>query len=556
MANKITKKAKKMQADAKTGRVENFMGNDSFRPDPVMALRMAAASSIFGEPQYYRDGMRKDSQMKYRVPAWLRPLLIVNGGTDNRNSAEYMEELIDKALDADFGAVLDFAAELRRDYYARLNPQIIMVRAAMHPKRAEYSEKNPGKFRDIEQAVMTRADEPAVQASYYLYANKGQKNKIPSILKRSWADRLGKATAYEINKYKNAEIGMIDTVRLCHAKGELINELMKNGGVVTSAGEKTWENLRSEGMSWKDIFATTKVPHMAVLRNLRGIANELEDTAENRAFMESILNKMESGVPYGKQYPFRYYTAYREIEKSDCHFKPVILASLSRCMKTSVKNLPPMKGKVMVLSDNSGSAWGTIPTEYGKVTVAEIGNLSAIITAMTADEGYVGIFGDDLEIVPINKEADIMDCMTKLNKIGRGIGGGTENGVWLFFKDAVENKQHWDTVFIYSDMQAGYSGLYGINRGEPVEFVKKHGFEKYLGDASMINVVQLVEIYRREVNAKCNVFCVQTAGYDNNVLPQLMHRVGILYGWTGKEAVYADKLIKEWDTLEAQRAAQ
>ena len=426
-----------------------------------------------------------------------------------------------------------------------------MVRAALHPKRAEFNEKYPGEFRRIESRVMSRADEPAVQASYYLFMNKGKKNNIPSILKRSWADRLERATAYEISKYKNAEIGMIDTVRICHAKGTLIDELMRNGDVATTEEQQTWERLRSSGRKWDDILKSTKVPYTALIRNLRGIATELVDNQENRALMDEVLNKLISGVPYGKQYPFRYYTAYKEVERSSCNFKRKILSALSECMKRSVDNMPKLKGKVMVLSDNSGSAWGTIPSEYGSVTVAEIDNLSAVITAMTADEGYVGIFGDRLEIVPIKKDDDIMGCMNHLNSIAKSIGGRTENGIWLFWKQAIEQKEHWDTVFIYSDMQAGYSGLYGINRGEPVEFVKAHGIQNYLGRKEMINVVQLVEIYRREVFSKCNVFCVQTAGYNNNVLPQIMYRVGILTGWTGKESVYADKMIRLWEELDA-----
>lgn len=550
MANKITKEVKKIQADKKDGRVTNFMGNDSFRPDPLTALRMAAASSIFGEPQYYRNGANgKEAYLtrKQETPSWLIPYLIDNGGIDKKDSATYMEELIDNALDYDFNGVLDFAAELRNDYLARLNPQVIMVRAALHPKRNAFNEEHPGKFREIETKVMSRADEPAVQASYYLYLNEGQKNKIPSILKRSWADCLNSLTAYEINKYKNAEIGMIDTVRICHANSPFINELMKNGSVKVKENEKTWENLRSEGKSWKEILDTINIPHMALLRNLRGIADELEYNDENRKYMADLLSKLEKGVLKGKQYPFRYWQAYKHL--NGCHFKPLLQASLSRCMKIALDNMPDIKGKVMVLTDNSGSAWGTIPSEYGSVTIAEIDNLSAVLTAMKADEGYIGVFGDRLEVTAVNKESSIMDIMEKVSNAGRKIGGSTENGVWLFWKNAIEKQEHWDNVFIYSDMQAGYSGLYGIHSHDYVSFVMSYE-GNYKGKNNYINVVQLVEIYRKNVFDKVNVFSVQTAGYDNSVLPQTMYRTAILYGWTGKETVYADKIIKEWSKFD------
>ena len=37
--------------------VQNFMGGTSFEVSPLQTLRIVAASSIFGEPQYYRDGL-------------------------------------------------------------------------------------------------------------------------------------------------------------------------------------------------------------------------------------------------------------------------------------------------------------------------------------------------------------------------------------------------------------------------------------------------------------------------------------------------------------------
>ena len=103
--------------------------------------------------------------------------------------------------------------------------------------------------------------------------------------------------------------------------------------------------------------------------------------------------------------------------------------TLEACMDESLKNMPKLKGKTMVLSDNSGSAWGTFNSEYGTVTVAEIGNLSAVITAMLSDEGYVGVFGDRLEVVPISHRNGILSQMKEVTRVGKTVGGGTENGI-------------------------------------------------------------------------------------------------------------------------------
>ena len=73
-----------------------------------------------------------------------------------------------------------------------------MVRAATHPKRTEWTDANPGKFDEYNQQVMKRADEPMSQMAYYLYLNKGKKNNIPSIIKRSWAKNLSGLSRYKV----------------------------------------------------------------------------------------------------------------------------------------------------------------------------------------------------------------------------------------------------------------------------------------------------------------------------------------------------------------------
>ena len=92
-------------------------------------------------------------------------------------------------MDYDFGATLNLAVELRDAYFMRLNPQVIMVRAAIHPKRAEFTAANPGKFNEIEKHVMSRADEPMTQLAYFIALNKGKKN-LPTILKKSIANKI------------------------------------------------------------------------------------------------------------------------------------------------------------------------------------------------------------------------------------------------------------------------------------------------------------------------------------------------------------------------------
>lgn len=539
--SKAVKEEKETKLHRKDETVINFMDGESFMINPLDTMKMVTASSIFGEPSYYRDGKIgtkvKDAYYK------MHPLVkgtILDKTYENRSTTEIMESVIDKALSYDFEGTLNWAVTLRKEFYMRLNPQVIMVRAAVHPGRKEFTETHPGKFSEIEKQVMARADEPASQIAYYLYLNKSKKN-MPSILKRSIAEKLSSLSRYQVAKYKNHEIGMIDAVRITHANSEVLDELMQTGTVEIKENQKTWENLRSEGKVWKEIFETIDIQHMALLRNLRGVFTEVE----NSSFCDKYLDKLKSGVVNGKQFPFRYYTALKMIEKSSCNHKSKIIDALEECMDVSLENMPKLKGKTMCLSDNSGSAWGSINSEYGTVTVAEIDNLSSVIAASLSDEGYVGKFGDKLIVHPVSKRNGVLNQAASISKTGYGdVGGSTEGGIWEFFKNAIEKKEHWDNIFIYSDMQAGHGGLYGT-RTQKIEY-SKLGF----ATGSYINVFDLILEYRKKVNPKVNVFSVQTAGYDNSAIPENSYRCAILYGWTGKELNYAVEMNKLWDEVE------
>ena len=284
--------------------------------------------------------------------------------------------------------------------------------------------------------------------------------------------------------------------------------------------------------------------HMAILRNLRNIATYCDSDHVKKALLA-----LKASVKNGKQFPFRYYTALQMIKNSSCNHKTQIIDALEECIDISLENMPRLKGKTMCLSDNSGSAWGSIPSEYGTVKIAEIDNLSSVITAALSEEGYVGKFGDKLITHPISKRNGILSQAEAISKTRcNDVGASTEGGIWEFFKNAINKKEHWDNIFIYSDQQAGHGGLYGTYK-QLREYGEKYGCG-YSGN--YINVYDLILEYRKKVNPKVNVFSVQTASYTNVLIPENSYRCALLYGWSGKELNYADKINKLWDEVESK----
>ena len=394
-------------------KVTNFMGGISYELNPLDTLKMISASSIFGEPSYYRTGEFETGIVRdsvYDIHRLFLEYSIIDDKFAGMKTSEIMETVIDQALDFDYEGVLNWAVTIRKEYLMRLNPQIIMVRASVHPKRAEYSKSSPGGFKEINKKVMSRADEPATQLTYWLYKNQ-TKNKIPSILKRSWAAKLSSLSRYELYKYRNSGLGIIDTVRVCHAGGGDIYELMRTGTISMEEDGLTWQTLRSSGKKWAEIIETIEIPHMALLRNLRGIFEEIDDTG----ICHKLMEKLKNGVIKGRQFPFRYWSAMRAVGYAELNHKSIILDALEGCMDIAAEQLPQLSGKTMCLSDNSGSAWGAFTSEFGTVTVAEIDNLSSVITARNSDDGYVGKFGDK-SVNLIHRQRSRSTCRISVRK--------------------------------------------------------------------------------------------------------------------------------------------
>lgn len=519
------------------GQVINFMNGINYTLDPLMTLKMISASSIFGEPSYYRNSAIKE----YTYYNVLSMFVFSIFNSEQMSTDEIFENAVNDALEYDFKGTLEWASTLRSDYYMRLNPQVIMVLASKHPKRKEFTTEYPGLFTKIQESVMLRADEPASQFSYYVYKY-GSKKNMPNILKKAWARKLESLNVYQVNKYKNSHEGMIDTVRVSHANSSVLDKLMKDN-LSVEKDNTTWESLRSDGHNWVEVFNTIKVPYMATLKNLRGIGVELNELLDSNKISRTealavwdtvnntIINK--ELVLKSKLFPYRFKTAYNMIEKYVNVFnQKKILGSLEQAMDISLANMPTLEGKVAVLSDNSGSAWGAFTSEYGSNLIAEIGNLSAVITAMNSEDGHVFTFGDELAEVNI-KGMSIIEASNEVDKVGKTVGEFTEHGAFKFIRDAIENNTHWDTIFLYSDMQAGTADLY--DRDLYTDFNS------------------LVKKYRENVNPLVNVYTVQTAGYDNNVMPAYQPRHTLLYGWTGKELLFASTMNKLWDKSQVNK---
>jgi hypothetical protein len=525
----------KAESKTETTKHQNFMGGSSyFLGNPITTLRIAASSCFFGEPQYYRvDDDSKPKASGYRPQftsladgdlTRLRTELGALSPTTwkGKGPTEIIENAIDEALAFDAEGTLREAARLRQEENIRTTPQVILVRASHH-----VNVRGTSLLKLYGPQIIRRADEPAVGLAYHVYRY-GKDKPLPNGLKRAWKRALEGFNEYQLAKYRQESKGSkaVDVVNLVHANSAAIDKLMKGELKTTDA---TWESIISrEGSSaetWHKALGV--MGHMAMLRNVR---NLLEKGVDPALFTKALVE----GAATGKQLPFRYFSAYKAVEGKA---PPQVLDAIEECLMQSLGNLPHFSGRVASLCDNSGSAWGAMTSSAGTMPVAEIANLTGVITGMVADEGYVGVFGDNLEMIPIRKKSSVFDQLKTTITAGRGIGGSTENGIWLFWDKAIREKQHWDHVFVYSDMQAGHGGLYGINAGAYREYA-------WPSSPRQIDVGKLVNKYRATVNPNVKVYLVQMAGYTDTIMPEFYKNTYILGGWGDGLLRFAAEMAK------------
>lgn len=494
--------------------------------NPITQLRVMASSCFFGEPMYYHDYKKiEEKQQKHnKFEPYLDKVLtsIVNiPDYHSYSPSKLIETAIDEALNYDVEATLLEAVRLRQEENIRTTPQVIMVRAANHPNC-----RGTGLIAKYADKILSRTDEAAVQLAY-------QKQvfgkPIPNALKKAWKKFLETRTAYQLAKYRmeNRQYKTVDVVNLVHAHSEPIDSLMK--GTLKLSEEDTWEALISKNGSTTENWtkAVSLMGHMALLKNIR---NFIKHSVKEEVFLPKLLETSHNS----KMLPFEYFSAYKAVENDA---RGNVLDAIEKCLMNSLKELPKFKGKSISLCDNSGSAQNTTQSSLGTIKISDIGNLMATLTGKCSDDGYIGIFGDNLKKLPIRKNSSLFDDLKNINLEAEDIGASSENGIWLFFDSAITKKEIYDHIFVYSDMQAGHGGLYGNHPNKYKDYI-------YPNSGNHIDVAKLIKTYREKVNPNVFVYLVQIAGQKDTLVPSFYDRTYILGGWSDKLLRFADQMTK------------
>ena len=98
--SKMLDSVKETRSDVKSKRVTNFMGGNSFELNALDTLKMVTASSIFGEPSYYRNGEFDEAKIKdavYSVHSLMKELSVLDDSKySGKTTSQIMKWLLMK----------------------------------------------------------------------------------------------------------------------------------------------------------------------------------------------------------------------------------------------------------------------------------------------------------------------------------------------------------------------------------------------------------------------------------------------------------------------------
>ena len=416
--------------------------------------------------------------------------------------------------------------------------------------------------------------------------------KIPNSIKKGFKAALERLDAYQIDKYKmnSRQVKLIDLVNLLHptptqkneeAYKRLINgesladlyeskvlekEMSKGGQTAKTEEEKT--AAKEEAIS--TVLDNVKgMPIFNLLRNLRNIIlyapNRIDDAIAQLTTREKIVNS--------RLLPFRFATAYTEIENMSYEakkpsssialeseiskmkltqnefatIKAKVLNALEDALEYACENIPELEGGTYILCDDSGSMTGDMGghsrvSAFSKTTSAAIGHLFAAMVGWKQKDIYIGLFGDRLIPVEVDRSKRMLDFCNYLNSKGNLCGGSTEAGIYEFLRQCIREKKKVDNVIVFSDCQIGSgaeTAWYGTDSSD-----RSGRFQDLFKEF-------------KKINPMCNFIVCNLRSAKGNSVFHKSQRILNIAGWSEKifdviksNTVGMDAIIKKIEAIE------
>ena len=237
--------------------------------------------------------------------------------------------------------------------------------------------------------------------------------------------------------------------------------------------------------------------YMAILRNVRNIL----EAGVSEKHLEKVLSALsdEKAVRKSRQLPFRYLSAYKELEGIG---GSRVFDALENAVEASIANMPKLDGTTLIAVDVSGSMGGPVSSN-SKVRCYEIAMLLGLIANKICDNSYFYTFNTEITPYAVSHRSGILETVNRAR-----CGGGTD--MYLPFKKMITGNIKADRVIILSDNECNSGG--GYYSKKPVQ--------------------TLADEYRRRTGNDIWVHAIDLQGYGT----QQFHgkHTNIIAGWSEK----------------------
>lgn len=318
-----------------------------------------------------------------------------------------------------------------------------------------------------------RVDDLIELVSYF----KKDKLPLPKQVKRGIRNAILKFNRYQLAKYRaeGKTTSLVDVFNLTHPKPEHANEEQKQAWNDLVEGKlvsfDTWEteisNAKDDAArkaAWAKLVMEDKIGYMALLRNLNNLIKyDVDEVVVAKACL-TLADPDE--VKRSKQLPFRFYTAYQNVQGSR-----LLTDAISIAMDHAVANTPELPGKTMIAIDCSGSM-----RSNGAIEKAAIFGATLVRANQNAE---LVMYDTTLKSLTVSGRTPVIDIARHI--MSEATGGGTETS--LVFKYCVEKNKTFDRIIIISDNESwqesnGYNGP-GVNAFYN-EFKRVSGTDPYV----------------------------------------------------------------------------
>lgn len=485
---------------------ENYERGIAFTQEPDMELYTRVSTSLVGENKYYESGGESDSRII---------------------------QLIHHVADKDPKFVLQLAIHARNTLNLRSIPIMLLGEASLDNNAKPF-------VRAASKHIIQRADELTEMLSYmqaklgdFGDGNLGGKDakkareapmgKLPNSMKKALAMNFGKFDEYQLAKYnkRGSKVKLKDVLRLTHPKpvNDEQSKLWKR--VIDDKLETpdTWETMittrGSTAEAWTD--AAKVMPIMALIRNLRNILQHVNHEGTYQNIIDKLHNK--NTIINSKQFPFRFLSAYREVQNADLggltdigrgyHYR--IMRALSDAALISAQNIPHLDGASAIFADNSGSMDNQL-SDKGTTRRMDVANLLMMISNKICDKSFCGIFGETFKAKNYDATEDILKDV--LNIQNGEVGHSTN--AYLALDHLNRYKMQVDRIIVFSDEQC--YDTHGYGAGGSV-------------------IAQLLH-YRKNINPNCRYYGIDLAGYGTTQVPNDDPLSLKIAGWSDKILEY------------------